>query len=185
MGEEETICDMSDGVETLSIEEVARLLSRLRQTDHLRLAALAQAWISGCPRREATELLNEALARVLSGARPWPADVALPAFLSQVMRSIASQWRHEDQREPLLEDADVVRDESVITVNHDFTDLRERMRKALADDRDALGIFEHILAQTSRKDVRAELGTDETQYDTARRRMIRTLHEQFNPGWTL
>jgi hypothetical protein len=26
---------------------VARLLSRLRQADHLRLAALAQAWISG------------------------------------------------------------------------------------------------------------------------------------------
>lgn len=52
---------MSDGVETLSIEETARLLSRLRQADHLRLAALAQAWISGCPRREAAALFNEAL----------------------------------------------------------------------------------------------------------------------------
>lgn len=97
---------MSDGNETLSIEEVSRLLSRLRQADHLRLAALAQTWISGCPRREPVELLNEALSRILSGARPWPVDVPLPAFLSQVMRSIASQWRHEDQREPLLDDAD-------------------------------------------------------------------------------
>lgn len=100
---------MSDGNETLSIEEVSRLLSRLRQADHLRLAALAQTWISGCPRREPVELLNEALSRILSGARPWPVDVPLPAFLSQVMRSIASQWRHEDQREPLLDDADTLR----------------------------------------------------------------------------
>jgi len=176
---------MSDGVETLSIDEVARLLSRLRQADHLRLAALAQAWISGCPRREAAELLNEALARVLSGARPWPADVPLPAFLSHVMRSIASQWRHEDQREPLLDDADVVRGDALTTLNHDFTDLTVRMRNALKDDPPGLGIFEHILAQTSRNNVRIELDIDETGYDTARRRMIRTLQDQFSPGWTL
>ena len=175
---------MLDGVETLSIEEVARLLSRLRQADHLRLAALAQAWISGCPRREAAELLNEALTRVLSGARPWPADLPLPAFLSQVMRSIASQWRHEDQREPLLEEADVVRDDTMTSLNHDIADLTVRMRAALKDDPIGLGVFEHILTQTSRKDVRAELGIDDTRYDTARRRMIRTLQYRFSPGWT-
>lgn len=81
---------MSDESDTLSIEEVARLFNRLRPADHLRLAALAKAWISGCPRREPAELLNEALVRVLSGARPWPADVSLHAFLSQVMRSMTA-----------------------------------------------------------------------------------------------
>lgn len=176
---------MSDGVETLSIDEVARLLSRLRQADHLRFAALAQTWISGCPRREPAELLNEALSRILSGARPWPVDVPLPAFLSQVMRSIASQWRHEDQREPLLNDGDVLRDDAAIPETSDFADLTVRMRKALEDDPPALGIFEHILSQTSRKDARTELGIDETGYDTVRRRMIRTLKEQFSPGWNL
>ena len=80
---------MADAVETLSLEEVGRLLGRLRQPDLLRLAALAQTWVSGLPRRDAGDLLNEALARILSGRRPWPADVPLPAFLSQVMRSIA------------------------------------------------------------------------------------------------
>ncbi|MFB0874010.1 MULTISPECIES: hypothetical protein [unclassified Sphingobium] len=87
---------MADAVETLSLEEVGRVLGRLRQADLLRLAALAQTWVSGLPRRDAGDLLNEALARILSGQRPWPADVPLSAFLSQVMRSIASQWRHED-----------------------------------------------------------------------------------------
>lgn len=178
---------MSDGVETLSIGEVTRLMSRLRQGDHLRLAALAQTWVSGCPRRDGAELLNEALVRVLSGARPWPSDVALFAFLSQVMRSISSQWRYEDQREPLLDDADSVSDnnDSMIVLDHDLADLTRRMRKALNDDPNGLGIFEHILAQTNRAVVRAELGIDETKYDTARRRMIRTLQDQFSPGWTL
>lgn len=176
---------MSGEIESLMIEEVARLLSRLRQPDHLRLAALAQTWISGCPRRDAAELLNEALTRILSGARPWPPDVPLPAFLSQVMRSIASQWRHEDQREPLLDGVEVADHQTMVATAHEIIDLTARMRCALKDDPQALGIFEHVLAQTSRKDVRTELGIDETGYDTARRRMIRILKSQFNPGWTL
>jgi len=175
---------MPDGVETLSIEEVSRLLSRLRQADLLRLAALAQTWVSGCPRRDAAELLHEALARALSGDRPWPAEVPLPAFLSQVMRSIASQWRHEDQREPLADDTDAVADERGSATANEFIDLTERMRDVLQEDANALGIFEHLLAQTSRKDARNHLGIDETGYDTARRRMIRTLQRQFSPGWT-
>jgi DNA-directed RNA polymerase specialized sigma24 family protein len=95
---------MADGVEHLSLDEVGRLLSRQRQADLLRLAALAETWARGIPRRDASDLLNEALARILSGDRPWPADISLHAFLSQVMRSIASQWRHEDTREPLAVD---------------------------------------------------------------------------------
>lgn len=95
---------MADESHHLSLEEVGRLLSRQRQADLLRLAALAGTWVRGIPRRDAADLLNEALARVLSGKRPWPADVSLHAFLSQVMRSIASQWRHQDAREPLAAD---------------------------------------------------------------------------------
>lgn len=175
---------MSDGVETLSIEEVSRLLSRLRQADLLRLAALARNWVRGCPRRDAADLLNEALTRTLAGDRPWPADVALPRFLSQVMRSIASHWRHEDQRQPLADDADAVRDDRASAAGSDFTDLTTRMREVLQDDGQALGIFEHLLAQTSRRDARNQLAIDQTGYDTARRRMIRTLQRQFSPGWT-
>ena len=108
----------------------------------------------------------------------------LPAFLSQVMRSIASQWRHEDQREPLADDTDALADDGGTTSVNEFADLTECMRSALREDTPALGIFEHLLAQTSRKDARSQLGIDETGYDTARRRMIRTLQRQFRPGWT-
>lgn len=175
---------MADGVEHLSLEEVGRLLSRQRQADLLRLATLAETWVRGIPRRDANDLLNEALARVLSGDRPWPAEVSLHAFLSQVMRSIASQWRHEDRREPLA--ADEVADLENISTSADDFDLRDlahRMRDALLIDEQALGIFDHILTQSTRKQVCDQLGLDVTGYDTARRRMTRILRRQFKPGW--
>lgn len=175
---------MADQVETLSLEEIGRLLSRLREPDLLRLAALARNWVSGLARRDAADLLNEALGRVLSGDRPWPADVPLPAFLSQVMRSIASQWRHEDLREPLADDSAEARESRGQAIDHEFADLAERMRESLADDAPALGILDHILTQTSRKQACDQLNLDATGYDTTRRRMIRTLQRQFNPGWT-
>jgi hypothetical protein len=176
---------MANEVEHLSLEEVGRLLSRQRQPDLLRLAALAETWVRSIPRRDAFDLLNEALSRVLSGDRPWPADVPLPAFLSQVMRSIASQWRHEDIREPLAADHDdEIGDGRSKPVDDNFTDLTRRMRVTLLDDPPALGIFDHILTQTSRKQACDQLGLDATGYDTARRRMIRILRHRFNPGWT-
>lgn len=176
---------MADAVETLSLEEVGRVLGRLRQPDLLRLAALAQTWVSGLPRRDAADLLNEALSRILSGQRPWPADLPLPVFLSQVMRSIASQWRHEDIREPLAQESDKIADLTLECHDHGFADITDRMRAALIDDLRALGIFDHILTQTSRKQACDQLQMSATDYDTARRRMIRTLQRQFNPGWTL
>lgn len=171
--------------DTLSLEEVGRILNRLRQPDLLRLAALARTWIRGLDRRDAADLLNEALARILSGQRPWPADVPLPAFLSQVMRSIASQWRHEDARELLADDGNAPPETSTPLADVEFTHLVGKMRAALEDDPPAQGVFDHILLHTSRDQARSLLGIDATAYDTTRRRMIRTLHRQFNPGWTL
>lgn len=175
---------MSDEVEHLSLEEVARLLNRQRQPDMLRLAAIAETWVRGVPRRDAADLLNEALARILSGNRPWPADLSLHPFLSQVMRSIASQWRREDMREPLISDDEGVTSDREERVDFDFRDLANRMRAALVDDPPALGIFDHILTQTSRKQAFDHLGLDATGYDTTRRRMTRALRRQFKPGWT-
>jgi len=175
---------MSDEVEHLSLEEVARLLDRQRQPDILRLAAIAETWVRGVPRRDASDLLNEALARILSGDRPWPADVSLHPFLSQVMRSIASQWRREDMREPLIGDDEDLANGRAERVDFDFSDLATRMRAALVADPPALGIFDHIMTQTSRKQAFEQLGLDATGYDTARRRMTRALRRQFKPGWT-
>ncbi|MBN8957709.1 MAG: hypothetical protein J0H17_14230 [Rhizobiales bacterium] len=177
---------MDDDATHLTPGEVRRIIGRLRGPDLVRLAALARLWATGLRQHDADDLLNEALDRVLSGRRPWPVEVPLPIFLSQVMRSIASQWRQETSREPLKEDqaGDVVEEPSHNPgTRYEMGDLIIRMRRALGADPSALGVFEHILADSDREDAQAALGMDATQYDTARRRMVRQLFEAFHAGW--
>jgi DNA-directed RNA polymerase specialized sigma24 family protein len=177
---------MNDEATHLTRGEVRRIIGRLRRPDLVRLGALARVWATGLRQHDEDDLLNEALDRVLSGRRPWPIDVPLPAFLSQVMRSIASQWRHEDRREPLKEDetGDVFEGESQNPgACYEIGDLISRMRRALGTDPPALGVFDHILADSDREDAQTALGMNTTQYDTARRRMVRQLFEAFHAGW--
>lgn len=177
---------MDDEATHLTPGEVRRIISRLRGPEILRLSALARTWATGLRQHDADDLLNEALDRVLSGRRPWPSDLPLPAFLSQVMRSIASQWRREDRREPLKEDETnkVFNEENHNPAAcYEMDDLISRMRRALGADQPALGVFDHILADIDRSEAQAALGMDATQYDTARRRMTRQLFEAFHSGW--
>ncbi|MFG3594524.1 hypothetical protein [Bradyrhizobium sp. RDI18] len=128
---------MDDEATHLSLGEVRRIISRLRGPDLVRLSLLARAWAAGLRYHDTDDLLYEALDRILSGRRLWPSEVPLPAFLSQVMRSIASQWRQEDRREPLREDEtdqmfeDETQDPST---RYEMDDLISRMRCALASD---------------------------------------------------
>jgi hypothetical protein len=176
---------MEDEATHLTAGEVRRIINRLRGPEILRLAALARTWAMGLRQHDADDLLNEALERVLSGQRPWPSQVPLQTFLSQVMRSIASQWRREDRREPLMEDEREIALEEEShnpTVAYERDDLVCRMRRALCADPTALGVFDYILADSDRTEAQAALGIDATQYDTARRRMVRQLFAAFHSG---
>jgi hypothetical protein len=62
-------------------------------------------------------------------------------------------------------------------------DLISRMRRALSTDSPALGVFDHIIADSDREEAQAALAMGATQYDTARRRMVRQLFEAFHLGW--
>jgi DNA-directed RNA polymerase specialized sigma24 family protein len=179
---------MNDDSTHLSLAEVRRALRRLGAPEIVRLGALARAWGKGLRQHDSDDLLAEAFERVLSGRRPWPVQVPLPAFFSQVMRSIRSQWLQEDRREPLRgDDTGDDRDEN----GHDpvtqyVTDhLVARMRGKLGGDPLALGVFDHILADSDRSEAQAALGIDAAAYDTARRRMVDRLFKAFHAGWSL
>jgi DNA-directed RNA polymerase specialized sigma24 family protein len=177
---------MDDEATHLTLGEVRRIISQLRGPELLRLAALARIWATGLRQHDADDLLNEALDRVLTGRRLWPRVLSIATFLSQVMRSIASQWRREDRREPLTEDQSsaVFDKESRDPIGgYEQDDLISRMRRALGADPSALGIFDHILADSDREEAQVALGMDATHYDTARRRMVRQLFEAFHSGW--
>src|SRR5882757_143466 len=88
--------------------DVARAIHALSDAELVRLKALARLWSRGLPGGLGwTDVLNEAIVRVLDGSRPWPPDVPLLAFLSGVMRSICDdQWRRA-RREALLRVGDL------------------------------------------------------------------------------
>jgi hypothetical protein len=67
--------------------------------------------------------------------------------------------------------------------SYEIDDLISRMRQTLGADPLALGVFDHILADSDREDAQASLGMNATQYDTVRRRMVRQLFEAFHAGW--
>lgn len=166
-------------------DEVRRALSRLRRENILRLTGLARTWIGLAPRRDAQDLLAEALDRMLSGRRPWPVGLPLPSFLSGVMRSIADEWGKADARQPLI--ADRGQDEAEVAASADPAgdngELFDEMRLQLAADDDGRGVFDHMRLGTYRAEAKAALGMDDTRYDTARRRMLRNLLKAFGPGW--
>src|SRR5262249_4715130 len=84
--------------------DVASAIHALTDVDLLRLKALARLWSRGLPGGLGwTDVLHEAIARVLDGSRPWPAHVPILAFLSGVMRSICDDhWRRVRHEQRLL-----------------------------------------------------------------------------------
>ena len=177
-----------DATTHLELAEVQRILRRMRRPEIVRLAALARNWARGLHQRDGDDLMAEAFERILSGRRPWPAHVSLPAFFSQVMRSIRAQWLQEERREPLRGETsgdDRGEDGHDPGGQYATEHLVDRMREKLGADPPALGVFEHILADSDRAEARAALAMDGTAYDTARRRMIDLLFKAFHAGWSL
>jgi DNA-directed RNA polymerase specialized sigma24 family protein len=177
---------MDDEPTHLSMSEVRRALDRLRPADIVRLSELARNWARGLRGHDADDMLNEAFDRVLSGRRPWPSDVPTPAFFSGVMRSIASQWRREGAREPLIEDGEEGATENIsggLSPDLELNHLISRMRHALTGDPEAREALEHILADSDRDEAQCASGLDATRYETARRRMLRHMFTAFSTGW--
>src|SRR5260221_4597167 len=71
-----------------SSEAVARELHALTCPELVVLKRLAQLRARTVPGLDWEELLNEALLRALDGARVWPREVPLVAFLAGIMRSL-------------------------------------------------------------------------------------------------
>ena len=85
-------------------QDVGAALAALSGEDLLRLRAIARLRARSLPPGGMTwsDPLHEAVLRALVGARPWPADVPLLAFLASVMRSLCDeQWRRHRRRDDL------------------------------------------------------------------------------------
>jgi RNA polymerase sigma-70 factor (ECF subfamily) len=156
--------------------------------DLLRLKAIARIHARGLPPDVSwSDLLQEALARVLNGSRQVPNDIPLEVFLSGVMRSIRGEyWRRmqrdaqhrrasEDSQETAANEADVLDPapdpERALLAQQEL----EAIGTLFADDPIALQIIVGLGDGLSAEEIRAACGLTKTEYDSARKRMRRAL----------
>jgi DNA-directed RNA polymerase specialized sigma24 family protein len=172
----------------LTPAQVALALNLISRMDFLRLKAIARLHARGLPPDVSwDDLLQEAFTRAMVGSRRKPQGVAMVAFLAGIMRSLrAEHWRrarggpatgetlridHQDLsrtgelRDPAsdLEQALLAREQI------------EAIERLFAGDPAALGILAGLAEGRSAAQIRAGMGISKTVYDSARKRMRRTL----------
>jgi DNA-directed RNA polymerase specialized sigma24 family protein len=164
----------------------------LSQTDLLRLKAIARLHAWGLPADMTwSDLLQEAVLRVLQGSRRQPAGVSVVAFLAGVMRSIkAEQWRRLRREchgasgiEPGGRRSGLAREEAADPGDPaPNPEQRLALHQELAaiyrlfsEDAAALQILNGLASGLTPDEIRHASGMTKTEYDSTRKRMRRAL----------
>jgi DNA-directed RNA polymerase specialized sigma24 family protein len=176
----------------LPVAEVRRRLTQIARADIVRLNWLARLYAAKLGRDATDELLDEAITRALEGRRPWPADVAIVAFLAGVMKSIASEWRGKAERDPLRRNT-VEIDDAVPGLPTDESHEAEaaihiliaHISARLSDEPLLRGLFELRLNDRSPAQIQAALSLDANAFDRAMRGLKQRLLEIFPAGYPL
>jgi RNA polymerase sigma-70 factor (ECF subfamily) len=166
--------------------QLAVALKLVTEMDLLRLKTIARLHARGLPPDMGWEdLLQEALTRVLTGARRIPEQIAPVAFVAGVMRSlrsehwrragmraryVASDYRAYRTREGALRDTAPDPERSLIAIEE-----LKAIERLFAGDAVVLGIIDALGEGLPAEQIRAKLGLSKTDYDSARKRMRRCL----------
>ena len=157
--------------------DVRAALAALSEEDLLRLRAIARLRARSLPPGGMTwsDPLHEAVLRALVGARPWPADVPLLAFLASVMRSLCDeQWRrHRRQNDlPIPHGGGGVDDPERTCA---AAEALAAIQRLFASDDAALKVITGISSGMGAEEIRCHYDMTAVEYDTTRRRIRRTL----------
>jgi len=170
--------------------ETALALGTVGKMELLRLKTIARVYARGLPPDVAwDDLLQEALTRIISGARRQPEGVAMVSFVAGVMRSLrAEHWRRVLKGSPGHEAVRIDRMGDGSSREVDLRDPSPGPERSLsaqqeirvieglfADDPLILKIIAGLGQGLSAEQIRAALKISHTDYDSARRRMRRTL----------
>lgn len=172
--------------------QTALALDLVSRLDLLRLKSLARLYARGLPAEMGwDDLLQEAITRVISGSRRQPGDVPTVAFLAGILKSLRSEYRRRAIRKAQNWDSpeyDRGSDSPTSPVLIDPAPGPERallarqqldaIRGLFADDEAALAIIAGLADGLSAEQIRAATGLSRTDYDSARKRMRRTLLRQ-------
>lgn len=178
----------------VSVAEATLALAALTAADLTRLGRIAQLRAHGLPGVTWEDLVDEAIEKLLSGARRWPAEVPLVAFLREVIRSLASEvWRKHAQAAIVTPRPDAEGDESDPLLQVVDTapgpereafarDLLQRVHTIFECDDGVQGILIAMADGLSAEEVQGRLGMSLREYETCRRRLRRGLARYFPEG---
>jgi DNA-directed RNA polymerase specialized sigma24 family protein len=167
--------------------QTALALKFVTEMELLRLKTIARLHARGLPPDIGWEdLLQEALTRVLTGARRIPAGLAPVTFIAGVMRSLRSEhWkrfgaahrrRHASgshgSHSAGLEVRDAAPDPERSLIAAEELQAIERL---FADDPVALAIIDALGEGLAAEQMRVKLSLTKTEYDSARKRIRRCL----------
>ena len=169
--------------------ESALALNLLTEMELLKLKTIARLHARGLPPDVGWEdLLQEALTRVLVGSRVQPEGVSIVAFVAGIMRSLKSEhWRRGANRsarrqtvpiDALKEVAsDIELRDPAPTPERSLSARQElaAITKLFADDSMCWHIIQGLGEGLSPEQIRSANGISRTDYDSARKRMRRTL----------
>lgn len=171
--------------------ESALALELVNETDLLRLKTIARLHARGLPADLSWEdLLQEAITRVLTGARRIPKAVSFVAFVAGVMRSLRSEhWRRvgaggrRDRRAQASSEfhsypsRDAALADAVPDPERSLIALEElkAIERLFAGDPVVLTILEALGRGLGAEEIRAATGLGKTAYDSARKRLRRCL----------
>ena len=160
--------------------ETALALNLITRMDFLRLKAIARLHARGLP-PDVTwdDLLQEAFTRVIVGTRRKPAALSMVAFIAGIMRSLRSDHTRRARGgrracEPLQ--VDRLRDpgadlEQSLMVREEI----EAIERLFAGDPEVQGLLQGLMEGLSPTQIRAALKISKTAYDSARKRLRRTM----------
>jgi DNA-directed RNA polymerase specialized sigma24 family protein len=160
--------------------QTALALKLVTPMDLLRLKSIARLYARGLPPAVGwDDLLQEAITRVLTGARVKPEAISMVAFLGGIMRSLRADYfrrarngEGENASRADQELLDPTADpERALIANETL----ENVRLLFVDDADALLIIDGLAEGLGAEQVRVRHGMTRKAYDSARKRMRRCL----------
>jgi RNA polymerase sigma-70 factor (ECF subfamily) len=157
--------------------------------DFLRLKAIARLYARGLPPDVGwDDLLQEAFTRVIAGSRRKPAGIGMVAFVTGIMRSLRSEhWRRArgeagsletlriDQSGDLSKCADLGDPAADLERALLAREQLDAIERSFAGDPVLMGMLQGLAEGLSPKQIQALLKISKTDYESARKRLRRTL----------
>jgi DNA-directed RNA polymerase specialized sigma24 family protein len=172
--------------------DAAAAIGQLSNADWLRLEKLARFQVYRYRALNPKEVLNEAIARVLTGERTWHADDKLLNFLEGVIRSVADELRGKEKARLNIPDPEATaeaQEHQPVAETHDPVEdavaereIIQELWTLFAEDEGAQAIMLGIEEGMTAKEIQKEFNMTSLEYDAARKRFERKIDDRFPEG---